>query len=146
MDLEKDESGNQVLERDPSEAQEGSEAAQNEAEETLLPSPPRVKHVLRARGKWVVIKPVGTVEQISVGGIVLPNNSAGVQKGIVVSVDEAIVEDLKPGMLVVFSNFPQDLDQIEELTGDRTLLLIREEEIYAEAQPTEEMIESINAA
>jgi co-chaperonin GroES (HSP10) len=109
----------------------------------LKPILPRVKHVLRPRGRWVVIRPLMNKgeDQRSAGGIVLPSSNAGAQKGTIVAVDSSVVTDLTPGMVVVFSNFPQDLDAVEDLTGDRDLLLLRDEEVYAEAVPTDEMIE-----
>jgi co-chaperonin GroES (HSP10) len=108
----------------------------------LEPSPPRIKHTLRPRHKWVVVRPLRRGDRQTEGGIVLPGSSVHAQYGEVVSVSPDVT-DLKPGMKVVFTNFPQDLDAIEDLTLDRNLQLIRDEEVYAEAIPVEEVPASL---
>jgi len=89
---------------------------------------------LKARGKWVLIRMIAQEERISEGGIRIREAQARTQHGHVVDVDTAEVRGLAVGQIVVFTNFPNALDDVEELTGERDLYLVREEEIYAAAE------------
>lgn len=93
---------------------------------------------LRARGKWVLIRMLAKEERVSAGGIYLSQAQAKTQHGIIEDVDSSEVPDLFKGDIVVFTNFPNALDDIEELTGQRDLYLVRDEEIYASAFPIDD--------
>lgn len=90
---------------------------------------------LKARGKWVVLRMIPREERKTAGGIVISTAQTKTQHGLVVDVSSAPeVVDLHVGDVVVFTNFVNSLDDVEELTGERNLFLVREEEIYARAE------------
>ena len=99
----------------------------------------RKLYSLRARSKWVLIKMIPKDERRTSGGIVVSAAQAKTQHGLVIDVDSSQVPDLHPGDVVVFTNFPNDLDDVEELTGQRDLYLVRDEEVYARAEEITDM-------
>jgi co-chaperonin GroES (HSP10) len=103
------------------------------AQETPVPAS-RKFYSLKARGKWVLVRMISQEERRSEGGITLRTAQAKTQHGEVVDVDVDEVRGLRVGQIVVFTNFPNSLEDIEELTGERDLYLVREEEIYAGAE------------
>ena len=44
------------------------------------------------------------------------------------------ISDIHAGDMVIFTNFPIELPDLEELTGDKNLCLVRGEEIFAVAE------------
>lgn len=96
------------------------------------------KWEIRPRHEWVLIKQYRTEEERTEGGVVKPGEDFFLmdkgkpksQRGIVVAVSEKVT-DLVPGDFVIFTNFPIDLEDIEALTGDTELKLVRDEEVYA---------------
>jgi co-chaperonin GroES (HSP10) len=93
------------------------------------------------RHEWVLIRQYREEEKKTDGGVIAPGEDFFMmdkgkpksQRGIVVAVSEKI-HDLMPGDVVIFTNFPIDLEDIEELTGDKELKLVRDEEVYAKVK------------
>jgi co-chaperonin GroES (HSP10) len=93
------------------------------------------------RHEWVLIRQHREEEKKTDGGVIAPGEDFFMmdkgkpksQRGIVVAVSEKI-KDLVPGDIVIFTNFPIDLEDIEELTGDKELKLVRDEEVYAKVK------------
>jgi len=96
------------------------------------------KWAISPRHEWVLIRQYREEEKKTEGGVITPGEDFFLmdkgkpksQRGIVVAVSEKIT-DLSPGDFVIFTNFPIDLEDIEELTGDAELKLVRDEEVYA---------------
>jgi co-chaperonin GroES (HSP10) len=96
------------------------------------------KWALAPRHEWVLIRQHREAEKKTEGGVITPGEDFFLmdkgkpksQRGVVVAVSEKIT-DLAPGDFVIFTNFPIDLEDIEELTGDAELKLVRDEEVYA---------------
>lgn len=90
------------------------------------------------RHEWVLIRQHREQEKLSDGGVVQPGEDFFLmdkgkpksQRGVVVAVSSKVT-DIAPGDFVIFTNFPIDLEDIEELTGDGDLKLVRDEEVYA---------------
>lgn len=90
------------------------------------------------RHEWVLIRQYREEEKKTEAGVITPGEDFFLmdkgkpksQRGIVVAVSEK-VKDLEPGDFVIFTNFPIDLEDVEELTGDKELKLVRDEEVYA---------------
>lgn len=107
---------------------------------TLLDSSPSISipesplYDLCARGRWVLVRMLSKEERKTAGGIILSQAQAKTQHGVIVDVDTSVVKDLVPGQIVIFTNFTNELEDIEELTGRRDLHLIRDEEVYAVAK------------
>jgi co-chaperonin GroES (HSP10) len=87
---------------------------------------------LKARGKWVLIRMIPRKERRTAGGLVLTMGQEKTQHGEVVDVSSEIY-DLQAGDTVVFTNFVTELTEVEELTGERNLYLVRDEEVYSRA-------------
>lgn len=88
---------------------------------------------IEPRNDWVLIRKFVRTEK-KVGDVVQPGEGtpgfeARSQRGIVVAAAEKT--KLSEGDLVIYTNFPLDIPDIEELTGEKGLHLVREEEIYA---------------
>lgn len=97
----------------------------------VIPPDNRKFFKLKARGKWVLIRMVPREERRTEGGIVVSTAQAKTQHGVIVDFDPSEVKHLEIGQHVVFTNFVTELDDVEELTGERNLYLVREEEVYA---------------
>jgi co-chaperonin GroES (HSP10) len=101
-----------------------------------------VKHTVQPRNQWVLIKKLEREEMRTEDGLILPGGGRS-QRGRVVSVAKRswfkrlFSGDfgLQAGDIVVYTNFPIELEDLEELTGESNLHLVREEEIYAVAVP-----------
>lgn len=92
------------------------------------------KFIVEPRKGWVVIRKIFREEKIQ-SGIVTPAGSRS-QRGEVVAAGEDT--RLKTGDIVIYTNYPIDVaEDLEELTGEKNLDLVREEEIYALAVPCE---------
>lgn len=97
-----------------------------------------VQHTIRPRNQWVLIKKIEREEMQTGDGIILPGGGRS-QRGCVVAVAKMPWWkrnlDLNVGDIVVYTNFPIELEDLEELTGEKNLHLVREEEVYAVAVP-----------
>jgi co-chaperonin GroES (HSP10) len=101
-----------------------------------------VKHTVQPRNQWVLIKKLEREEMRTEDGLILPGGGRS-QRGRVVSVAKRswlkrlFSGDLglSIGDIVVYTNFPIELEDLEELTGESNLHLVREEEVYAVAVP-----------
>jgi co-chaperonin GroES (HSP10) len=84
---------------------------------------------LRPRYKWVVVRKVDPKDRLHSSGIVITEGQARSSIGEIVSFSP-MVTDLKRGDLVLYTNFATKLDGMEDATGDKSLYLVRDEEIY----------------
>ena len=80
------------------------------------------------RKDWVLIQ-VEEAKDKKYGSIVLTEGQVKGNIGRVVAVANNVT-DLQRGDLVVFTNYPLDLPELEDATGDRNIKLVREEEVY----------------
>ncbi len=88
---------------------------------------------IEPRHKWVLIRKFVRTER-KVGDVVQPGEGtpgfeARSQRGTVVAAAEGT--GLSEGDLVIYTNFPMDIPDIEELTGEKGLHLVLDEEVYA---------------
>lgn len=84
-------------------------------------------------GPWAVIRKHLRGETQAGGVTILAQERSSV--GEVVATNGVL--PVKPGDLVLFSNFAMEVKDCEELTGEKELFLVREEELYARLQPKE---------
>lgn len=96
---------------------------------------PQQKYEIRPRNRWVLIRKVAIEERITHGGVVVPGTEKS-QRGRIVATPEGM--GLTIGDLVIYTAFPTVLKDLEELTGDDSLDLVREEEIFFVAVPCQE--------
>lgn len=86
------------------------------------------KYEIEALQNWVLIRKVSREEGTTEAGVVVVAGGRS-SRGIVLHAGEGI--PLAPGDMVIFTNYPIELEDLEELTGDKDLKLVRYEEIYA---------------
>jgi co-chaperonin GroES (HSP10) len=104
-------------------------------ERTALAESDPPKYRIEPRHEWVLIRQHKFQEEITEGGVVKPspdfflmNGDKNSQRGIVVAAGPK--SDLKEGDFVLFTNYATALPDLEELTGDPGLKLVRDEEVY----------------
>ena len=85
---------------------------------------------LRPRHEWVVIRKIEAKDRLASSGLVITEGQAKSSLGEVVSFS-AKVTDLQRGDLVIYTNFAIKLDEMEDATGDKSLYLVRDEEVYS---------------
>jgi co-chaperonin GroES (HSP10) len=101
-----------------------------------------IRHTVQPRNQWVLIKKLEREEVQTSDGLILPGGGRS-QRGRVVSVAKCSWFkrlfsgglELAAGDIVVYTNFPIELEDLAELTGESNLHLVREEEVYAVAVP-----------
>jgi len=102
---------------------------------------PEVSYRIRPRHRWVLIRKLMDQEKISEAGVIQPGaehfmmEGAKSSRGMVVAAGDGV--DLAPGDIVVFTNFPIALRDLEAFTGDSELQLVRDEEVYAVVEKCE---------
>src|ERR1700746_523492 len=102
-----------------------------EAEE-LLKSLPKFR--IAPINGWVLLKKIIREETKTQGGVMLAAEQRS-SKGVVIAVAETDERGnkipLAPGDLVIFTNFPISLEDLDSLTQEKNLFLVRYEEVYA---------------
>lgn len=93
---------------------------------------------LRPRKEWVLIEKISPDEK-SVGALVVDMSTSKSYRAVVLEVGEKVL-DLKPGDEVLISNFPMEIEDVDELVSGpesltnpslrRQVFLVRDEEIY----------------
>lgn len=102
----------------------------------LAQDKPKINIKLRPRHKWVLIREIAQSELITDAGVVIPGadfflnqHSPKHTYATVVEVSEGIT-DLEPGQAVIVTKFSLTLEALEMFTGDPSLKLVRDEEVY----------------
>jgi co-chaperonin GroES (HSP10) len=90
---------------------------------------PKRLYGLKPRAEWVLVRKLTLDEEVTEAGIILNKEQLKLLKGEVVAFGSK-VKGLKVGQEVVYSAFSMAIGDIEELTGDRNLVMVRDEEIY----------------
>lgn len=103
------------------------------ADSNALEAAPKTKFGIQPFGKWVLIRKVIREQAKNEAGIILPGGGRSSRGEVLAVGNEA--QHIHVGDLVVFTNYPIELEDIEELTGDDELKLVRAEEVYARAVP-----------
>lgn len=86
------------------------------------------RKTIRPRKQWVLIRKTTKVDKLTDSGLVIAEGNVQSQLGEIVAV--APGTDLTPGDLVLFTNFAMTLEDVQEVTQDNKLFLVREEEVY----------------
>jgi co-chaperonin GroES (HSP10) len=95
----------------------------------LMPKPRRLYNVW-PRHEWVLIRKLSLDNEITEGGIHLNKDQRKTLKGEVVAMGKKVSKDLKVGQEVLYSAFAMKQEDLEELTGDPGLIMVRDEEVY----------------
>jgi chaperonin GroES len=102
------------------------------------------KYKLRPREKWVIIRKFLRGEEVTDGGVIVPETKDDrSQRGEVVAISKCagrnldgseIPWDIAVGDMVFFTNYPMDIPAVEELTGDPNLVLVQADEVFLSAE------------
>lgn len=95
----------------------------------ILASLQKQLFILEPRHKWVIIRKIFREETATDTGVRIQAQDRS-SLGEVVSVGPEI-SDIRMGDQVTFSNFAMEVQDCEELTGERDLFQVRDEEVYA---------------
>lgn len=100
-----------------------------DGERTGVADPPEVRVSVEPLNGWVLIRRIVRGEETSEAGVVTLAATTS-QRGEVLAVAED-VPIIRPGDLVIFTNYPLEFDDLAELTGDENVRMVRFEEVYA---------------
>ncbi len=93
---------------------------------------------------WVIIRKLIRGEEMTPDGIIIPESKDDrSQRGEVVELGSCarripltgveVPWDIAVGDMVIFTNYPMDIPDVEELTGEKNLVMVRAEEIFGRA-------------
>lgn len=84
-------------------------------------------------GNWVLIRKYTAEEKVSPDGVIIPAGQGRSQRGVVLAAGLAPAgfAQIHPGDMVIYTNFPLEVEDLEDLTGSKDLQLVRYEELYA---------------
>lgn len=105
------------------------------------------KKTVRPINGWVLIRKIVPKDIESEGGVVVTQGQERSQMGEVIAASEKYVygngveipAPCKPGDVVIYTNYPLELDDIQRLTEDKLLHLVRFEEIFGIVEDAEEV-------
>ena len=105
---------------------------------------PRKKHRLHPRGSWVLIRKTSLDEEVTAAGVILNRDNIKLHQGVIVELGAAaMAAGLAVDDVVLYTAFGMKLDDIELLTGDKNLFMIREQEIYSGVEELDEFISTL---
>jgi Chaperonin 10 Kd subunit len=102
----------------------------------------RKKHRLIPRLGWVLIRKTSLDEEVTEAGVILNRDNVKLHQGVIEAVGSEVV-GLGVNDRVLYSAFGMKLDDIELLTGDKNLFMIRQQEIYSLVIETDEFITTL---
>jgi co-chaperonin GroES (HSP10) len=101
------------------------------------------KYVVRPRHGWVIVRKLSLDEIVTEAGVFVDRSQAKTYQAEVVEASDVmrngkiVASDLKRGERVIITAFSMTFEDLEELTGEKDLLMVRDEEIYARAEEIE---------
>lgn len=109
------------------------------------PIVPKKRYTIRPRHEWVLVKRITQDEEIlkvdkgdgTFGEVVIDKSQRRSLRASVVDFGDK-VHGLSIGDEVLISAFGMEMPDIEELTGEKDLLMLRDEECYCTAHPRPE--------
>lgn len=113
--------------------------------ETLAKSRPavpvdRTRYALHPRRGWVLVKKLTPDDVIMEGGVLVDKTTArSLRAEVIEAADRAdgSPSDLSSGDVVLITAFGLEMEDLEEMTGEKGLLLLRDEEVYTRCVPVE---------
>lgn len=97
---------------------------------------PRQLFKVRPRHEWVLVRKLSLDEEVTGAGLVINKDQRKTFHGVVVDMGWK-VKHLAIGDTVLFSAFAMKNGDLEEMTGDKNLLMVRDEEVYNTVEPVE---------
>lgn len=97
----------------------------------LLASLQKVKYRVEPLNKWVAIRKIENEDKVTAEGVIVKGGKSS--RGEVIAAAEGV--PLKAGDMVIYTNFPIELEDLEMLTQDPNIQLVRFEEVYTRLVP-----------
>lgn len=101
------------------------------------------KYAVHPRHGWVIVRKLSLDTITTEGGILVDRSQAKTYQAEVVEASDVtrngkiVASDLKRGERVLITAFSMTFEDLEELTGEKDLLMVRDEEVYARAEEIE---------
>lgn len=106
----------------------------------VLEIPKRKKYRIRPRRGWVLVRKI-TQDIEKVGDVFVDKSQARSLRGEVIeAADKAdgSPTDLLAGDVVIITAFGMEIEDLEEMTGEKHLVMLRDEEVYASGELIED--------
>jgi co-chaperonin GroES (HSP10) len=100
--------------------------------QTAVATSRKVLYHIKPRNGWVLVRKLTPEQEVTEGGIIVDRTTARTLKAEVVEISTA--SDLKPGDIVLINAMTLEMEDLEEMTGDKKLVMLRDEEIYARCE------------
>jgi hypothetical protein len=100
----------------------------------------KTRYSIHPRNGWVLIRMIPLQDELH-GDVLVDKSQARTLRAEVVEAStkhDGSPTDLQPGDIVIVSAFPLEIEDLEEMTGERNLVMLRDEEIYSRCVPIEE--------
>lgn len=88
------------------------------------------------RHGWVLVRKI-TQDVEKVGDVFIDKSQRQSLVGEVVEVSDK-PSNLAPGDRVILTAFSMDIPELEDMTGEKNLVMVRDEEIYSRCAPIED--------
>jgi co-chaperonin GroES (HSP10) len=98
------------------------------------------KYKVHPRHGWVIVRKISLESETTEAGLIIDNSQAKCFQAEVVEASHVmlngkrVASDLEPGDLVIITAFSMTFEDLERLTGEKDLLMVRDEECYARAE------------
>jgi len=98
------------------------------------------KYAVHPRHGWVIVRKLTLEQETTEAGLIIDNSQAKTFQAEVVEASDVIrngkivKSELEKGELVLITAFSMTFEDLERLTGDKGLLLVRDEEVYCRAE------------
>ena len=94
------------------------------------------KYIVHPRHGWAIVRKLSLEQEVTDAGVIVDKSQAKTYQAEIVETS-AHITDLRPGQLVLITAFSMTMEDLEELTGEKDLLMVRDEEIYCWAEEIE---------
>jgi len=96
----------------------------------------KLRYRIRPRNGWVLVRKLTLDEEITEGGVIVDRSTARSLRAEVVEVPP--VSTLSVGQIVIVTAYGMEVEDLEDMTGEKKLMLLRDEEIYTVCEPIED--------
>lgn len=117
------------------------ESAQELAKRRKVVASQDRKFSIHPRNGWVLVRKLVLEDEITEGGVIVDNTTARTLRAEVVEASVPfgkVSTDLAPGDIVLINAMCLEMEDLERMTGDKNLVMLRDEEIYSLCTPIEE--------
>lgn len=98
------------------------------------------KYAVHPRHGWVIVRKLSLDQITTDAGLIVDRSQAKTYQAEIVEASDVVrngkivASDLKVGERVLVTAFSMTFEDLEELTGEKDLLMVRDEEVYCRAE------------